>query len=341
MPRKPTQQQLFDELLSTYELKIAEAFRAAVAEVGAKADLGAIIEALKAHDITRAIQALHLDPAAYGPLYDALQASYIAGGNAGLFVLPTLKDAAGTALVIRFNARNLRAEQWLRDHSSNLIARIVDDQRTAVRTVLETRMAEGANPRTAALDIVGRISRVTGKRAGGILGLTAEQEGWASRYAAELSGTPNPKALERKLRDKRFDRTVAKAIRDEQPIPAETLGKMIAAYRNRALRLRGEMIGRSEALRSLNAANYEALRQAVEGGLDPSTIRRIWRSAGDLRVRHTHMALNGETVGLEQRFHSPSGALLLYPGDPTAPAAETIACRCIVSTRIDHLANLR
>jgi hypothetical protein len=342
MARRPTQHQLFDELLTRYEKEIADAFRAAIADLRAGADLQRVIAALSRGDILAAMDALNLEPAALGPLYDALQASYVAGGQAAV---SGIVPPRSLAMVIRFDARNARAEVWLRQHSSELVTGILDDQRTAVRTVLTNRMAQGANPRTTALDIVGRISRVSGKREGGYVGLTTAQTGWVANYEAGLSSTPpSADVLTRKLRDRRFDRSVAKAIREGQPIPAELRQKMVAAYKNRALKHRGDVIGLTEALRSLQAAKLEAYRQAADQGkVSESAITRTWRDASDLRVRHTHAVMDGQKIqGLSEPFRSPSGALLMYPGDTSfgAPASETARCRCDAAYRVDFLAGV-
>ena len=342
MPRKPTQQQVFDELLTHYEGVIADAFRAAVADLRTAAELQRVITALAAGDLNGAMAALHIEPAAYGPLQDAITQAYIGGGTAGA---ATANAQTSPAVVIRFNARNFRAEVWLRDHSSNLITRIVDDQRAAVRQALAAGMERGVNPRTSALDIVGRVNRATGQREGGIIGLTAQQEAFARNARDELaSGDPAQlrKYLERGRRDARFDRTIAKAIRDETPVPADIIGKATERYKARLLELRGTTIGRTEAMASLNAAKQEAYLQAVDAGqVSEADIRRVWDATGDLRTRRTHAVLDGKSAGLREPFHSPSGAFLMYPGDPSAPAAETANCRCTVNFRIDFLSNIR
>lgn len=54
-----------------------------------------------------------------------------------------------------------------------------------------------------------------------------------------------------------------------------------------------------------------------------------WVTRGDSRVRHSHQALDGQTIPLTQQFTIPnSGIAIRYPGDMTAPLSETINCRC-------------
>jgi hypothetical protein len=145
------------------------------------------------------------------------------------------------------------------------------------------------------------------------------------------------------LRDKRFDRTVAAAIRDGKPMPRDVVDKIVMRYRDSALRYRGEMIGRTEALQSLNRAEYEATKQAVDmGAVASDHVMREWDSAGDKRVRWSHKMLDGQRVGLDEPFISPSGAKMMHPGDTSlgAGANEVVACRCRVRSVIDWLADL-
>lgn len=315
---------------------------AAAEDLRAGADVQRLTAAIQANDLPGAIAALNLDPAAFNDLLEALREAYLAGGQGAVQTM----RAPATVGVIRFDGRNVAAERWLQDHSSELVTRILTDQREAIRVKLSEGMADGANPRSTALEIVGRLNRASGKREGGLLGLTAQQAGYVASARQELS-SGDPEALQHYLtrgrRDKRFDRSVLKAIREEKPLPADIARKAVAQYESRLLQLRGEMIARSETLRSLQAAKHQAYMQAVESGkLSSTAVRRVWRDVGDLRVRHTHRLLDGDTVGLNEPFRSPSGALMMYPGDTSlgAPASETIACRCDVNYRVDFLANV-
>lgn len=335
----------FDALLSKYEKELIDAFAEAIEDLRSQAEVRRVIEMLERGDVEAAMQALHIDRAAFQPVSSAVGRAYQAGGSFGASIMPK-RDADGLRLVIRFDGSNPRAEAWLRDHSATLVTRIVEDQRVAVRAALVGGMERGENPRRTALDVIGRTNKATGKREGSILGLTSPQERAVTAARAELASA-DPAVLraflDRKRRDKRFDRSIEKAIREGKPLPAKDAQRIGDRYADRLLALRGEMLARTEALTSLHAGQYQALLQAVDAGkVQANQIRRTWRSAADARVRHTHRGLNGDTVGLDEAFVSPSGARLRFPGDTAlgAPASETIGCRCWCSSRIDFLANL-
>lgn len=346
MAKTRSQARLYEELADRYGRAVADAFFRALDDIRSAAEIQRLTAAIEAGQIEEALDALHIEPEAYEEMLDRIREAHTEGGRAAAEFMPSRRPD-GTALVVRFSGRNPEAERWLRDHSSRLISRITDDQRAAVRASLRDSMEAGVNPRSAALRIVGTLNRATGKREGGVLGLTAAQEGYVRNARAELaSGDPASLRayLGRSRRNKVFDRSIQKAIRDETPVPPETIRKAVAAYEASLLKLRGETIGRVEAMTSLQAAKFEAYRQAVESGqVVENAVRKVWRSAGDFRVRHTHMALNGDSAGLNEAFRSPSGARLRFPMDTAlgAPASETIGCRCDAEYRIDFLANVR
>jgi hypothetical protein len=102
-------------------------------------------------------------------------------------------------------------------------------------------------------------------------------------------------------------------------------------YENRLLALRGETIGRFEALQATNAAKREAFEQVIlKAGIDSTTVTKGWRATHDDRTRDAHVAMDHQEVGFNQPFVSPDGALLMYPGDMSlgAPLKDTIVCRC-------------
>lgn len=330
-----------EQLISAWSPRLRQAFTQGVYSLRDAAQIAVIVKMLEAGDVDGALRAVGLDPLAFKGFDQAITSAFDSGGSATVAGLPSLVESSGLSLKIGFDARNPRAEQWLKDHSSTMITSIMDDQRNAVRQFLQASLQTGANPKDAAIDLVGRVSADTGKREGGVIGLTATQEAWARNYAQELA-QGDAGALTRTLRDKRFDASVKTAIASGKPIPADLQAKMVQAYRNRALRYRGQTIGRTEAMTALHQSQQEAMQQAFDKGqVQQQHVRKIWHSAEDDRVRETHRVLDGESTSFEGVFTSPSGATLRFPGDPLAPGAETINCRCTLSMRVDRLANIK
>lgn len=230
-------------------------------------------------------------------------------------------------------------------HSSNLVQGIITDQREALRVALVEGLAAGRNPRSTALDIVGRINRATGRREGGIIGLTQGQSGYVRNAFAELTDPARLRAyLGRERRDRRFDPMVYRALDKGEALSAADATRVTARYSDRLLAYRGEVIARTETLTSLAAGRDEGMRQLVEtGAVRAEQVTKMWRATGDQRTRDTHADMDGQEVTLDGLFVSPSGARMAYPGDTEngAPPEETIQCRCYSEVRVDFLAGVR
>jgi hypothetical protein len=338
-----TPRQQLEALIDLFTKDIRSAFFAAIQDVVDNVILRQVIDAIQLGDLAAAFEALGFSPAAMRPLTASIERAFEQGGVMTGKTFPKYLQTAAGRIVFRFDVRNSRAEAWLRDKSSELITRIQEDARITVRNTLEAGMIDGRNPRNVALDIVGRIDPKTGQRSGGVIGLTTHQENWV-RSARQKLITLDEAYFKMELRDKRFDRTVANAIRDGNTLPVDTVDKLIMRYKSNALKYRGDMIARTEAIHALNRSEYEATKQAVEmGAVGADAVKREWDSAGDSRVRWSHRRLNGQKVGLDEAFVSPvTGAKMMHPGDISlgAPAREVVACRCRVRSRIDWLADI-
>jgi len=229
-----------------------------------------------------------------------------------------------------------------------LISGIIDDTKTAVRTVLEAGSIDGHGPRHTALEITGRINRVTGRREGGILGLAWNQTEYVISARRELeSGDPKllNRYLQRARRDKKFDAMVKRAIKSGRPLSAADVDKITGRYKDRLLALRGETIARNETLAALNSGKQEGIQQLISSGKIPaSAVTKKWRATGDDRTRDSHLAMNNQDVRFDEPFVSPvTGARMMHPHDLSmgAPPSETIQCRCFYEIKIDYISTLR
>lgn len=334
------------DLLDQLAPQVQAAFLQSIARITSDVQLAALEDAIRRGDVDGALDILQVGAEYFAPLDRALREAYAEGGD---FTMDFVRDMArkqGARVNVYFDARNPRAEAYTAAQSSRLVVEITQDTREGLRQVLTATMERNTAPRTAALDVVGRLNRATGRREGGLVGLTSQQMEWADTAFSELvSG--DPKALRnyltRKARDRRFDRAVLRALRDEKPIPASEASRIVSRYRDRLLKYRGDTIARTELLGSLHHAQNEGLQQLVDNGtVRADQITRKWDSAEDSATRDSHRAMDGQTVGVNEPFTTGAGYRLMHPGDTSlgAPGAEVINCRCVSRPNIDFIAGL-
>jgi hypothetical protein len=99
---------------------------------------------------------------------------------------------------------------------------------------------------------------------------------------------------------------------------------------------RAEVIARTEALRIMGQASYEAMAQTLEqAGIDPARCISIWNCTLDGRERKSHHNADGQTVRFGEAFNV-GGSRMRYPGDASLGALieERISCRCVPSYEI-------
>ena len=343
MLKRLTEREQIANLLDQYAVSIRQAFLEAVADIANRLTLTLMVARLERGDVPGAVEAIGIERGAFNPVLDKIAEAFNAGGTITADNLPVLRDPEGHRVSVRFDVRNLRAESILRQHSAELVTNIVDDQRTAIRAALSDGLARGQNPRVTALDVVGRVSRASGSRVGGIIGLSAPQAQAVSLASQELSsgkidGLRN--YLTRERRDRRFDKIVLAAIRDEKPIPADMRVRMVGRYADRLLQLRGEVLSQNETHVALFAGKNEAFQQAIDAGkLSPDAVTKTWRHFPSDHPRMQHVEMQGKAVGFNEPFVMPDGTLMAYPHAPGAPARHTLGCKCQADYRVDHVAN--
>lgn len=332
----------YDELLQRYEPKLAAAFMASIREISSNVVLKIVVDALKIGDVTAAVRAIQMDPGAFHLLELALQEAFNAGGVDLVQGLPQLIDPDGMRVIFQFGARNLDAELALRTLSSTMVTAITEESREALRLALEAGLSDGRNPTETALDVVGRVNPVTGKREGGVIGLTTRQVETVEKARAGFRAGDKAAMkhyLTLKTRDKRFDRTVAKAIREGTTLPAEKQAEIIRNLNNKNLKRRGDLVARTETMQALGTSRDVAMQQQIDAGkVQEENISKEWHTAGDKDVRYSHRALNRTTVKKSEPFITPRQNRLRYPGDPQAPLTETAMCRCWCEYKIDYTA---
>lgn len=336
-----------DRIAAEQERLMLQTFNAILGDIKNQAVLQEIVKLLEVGNVDGVIELLGLDETTWQPLGESIRDAYRTGGITGAVQIGTIPTDIGT-LVMRFNVNAPLAQAWLSQASSRLITEIVEDQRQMVRERLTAALERGDNPRTSALELVGRINPQTKKREGGFIGLTSQQASWIDHAREELENL-DESYFDRKLRDKRLDGVIMKAIRNETPIPKKTINAALNRMQQRALKYRGDVISRTESINALRAGQYASIIQAIEkGDLVESDVVKSWDSSGDARTRLTHLQAENdykEGIPLNQPFmvNRASGFgvdAMMYPGDPSGSAENVIQCRCKLIATIDFGAKL-
>ena len=262
-------------------------------------------------------------------------------------VIPRIYIAVGEeevdALAVQLRIRTILRKQDLDDFPANIAFDLTDPvaaeamRQATLAFIREFTEAQRIATREALSQaIVDRVgTRGAARRFRNSIGLTIRQQAAVANYE-RLLGEGSAEALLRDLRDHRFDPTVRRAIASGEPLSRVQIDRMVERYRDRYLAYRAHTIARTETLTIISEAREEGLRQALQQtGLSTNVVVRQWRTTLDAKTRDTHRGMDRQSVaGVDTPFRSPSGALLRYPGDRSAPAAERINCRCVVTHEI-------
>lgn len=223
-----------------------------------------------------------------------------------------------------FNSLDPNVIRELNVHYIRLVSDISNVTRTAIYQNLEANIVAGNNPRQMAVEIKKMI------------GLTPNQEAAVRNYRRGLQ-MGDLSTLESALRDKRFDSSLFRTIQNGGSLSPEKIENMTNRYRERMLKYRATIIARTEAMRAISMGEWQSLNQAEDEGSLTVELLRFWVSAKDERTRYSHREiprLNAKGVAIKGSFITPRGYLLRYPRDPSAPAEETVNCRCRVIYRV-------
>lgn len=318
---------------------MSAAFLGAIERIKSRATLSTLIRHIEAGNVQAALQSLNISPAVFSPVADIAAQSYTAAGHTTADALDGLRGPRGAEMVVHFNGTLPEASQQVMQLGTKITGELSAETLEAARIYLQAGIDGGINPRQTALNLIGRIGP-SGRREGGIIGLTRLQERYVARARANLlSGDPVRMAeyLNLTRRDKRLDSAVKKAIAKGTKLPPAFVDKAIGRLSDSYLLLRGETIARTETLAAMNQGARQATEQMMtENGVPRETVVKVWRTSIDGRERESHRALNRVSVGIDALF--PNG--LLYPHDPNGPPAEVINCRCLVEYDVDYFAGL-
>ena len=217
----------------------------------------------------------------------------------------------------------------LRDEADTFAARfvreIVEDTRATIAGVVQAGVSQGLPP--------WKVARAVRES----IGLTIAQAAAVQNYRRFLEENDS-EALERELRDRRFDPSVERHISGLAQLTDDQIDERVEAYRRRYVGYRATTIARYETLAASNGGAVTAIRSSIATGLLPQSTRKGWLIAHDEmtcpRCRSIPQ-IQPDGVGVDDLFtwryrtkHSGSreGQVQAAPLHPD--------CRCTVTFRI-------
>jgi len=167
-----------------------------------------------------------------------------------------------------------------------------------------------------------------------VMGLTGRDAKAVANFRSALENGDRD-ALRRARRDRRFDKTVEKAISGGKPLSKEQIDRMVDRYAQRALDDRAKEVARQESLAAHHEGQNESYAQLLDtGDITADEITVEWKSVSDGKVRDSHVHLHGQKKKEGEPFEGLF-SLIRYPGDPLAAGPERYGCRCFTKRKID------
>jgi hypothetical protein len=299
-----------ERLLAGMEADVAAAFRDFVRDATSEEVMAAVGDKLATGDINGALDLIGSHIRAAGSVIPSI---FI---DAGAAEAKALAAQVAGAVGVSFDVGEPAAAALMRTSQLDFIRALDDSQRAATREALAVGLDRGQGFAGTARSVRASI------------GLSPDQVRATANYRRLLE-IGSRQALDRQMRDLRFDPTVERAISTGTPLRPEQIDRMVSRYAATALKTRATTIARTESVRILSLAQEESFRQIMLAtGLQAQDVEQSWHTVMDGRERFTHGVMNGQIRGYGELFDSPSGAKLRYPGDPSAPLAEIVSCRC-------------
>lgn len=309
------EQKRLQRLIASYERKIREGFRQKANQAWAAINITELATLIEAGNIEQLLAVAVILPQEVNAV--ALAGFVAAIDQAGKEIF----DATGEVVV--FDDVHANALRIMENRAFVVRTQFAAKQEAAIRAVLLDGIRRGVTPRQQAVAIRASI------------GLTVNQVKAVNNFR-DLLENRDRKVLRRKLRDKRFDRTINRAIREDKRIAQDKIDKMVNRYRDRYINYRAGVIAQTEALSAIHRGKEEMFNHAIAAGhITAESLKNTWVTIPDDNRRHSHATMQGQKRAHGEYFVSGAGNLLLHPGDPFAPIGETAHCRCLKVTRID------
>ena len=301
-------------LLELLEKHLGGSWRSVIEHLRDTNELADVAARIERGDVAGAIQGVEDAAKAFAI---ETHAAYVDSGKAAAEWL----DGEVDDKLIRFDVANHRAVTWAKQNTADLVREVTQEQKDLVRRVVSDGVAAGRNPRDVARDLRDSI------------GLTDKQAQYVANFRKALESGDWSDALGRELLNGNDERAIRAASAADRSLSSSRIDGIVERYRANWVKSRAETIARTEGLRCLHEGTEAMFRQAIDNGdVDADALVRTWNHGRrNKNSRDRHVAIDGEQRKIGEKFSIG----LMYPGDPSADASETLNCGCCLSTRMN------
>lgn len=146
------------------------------------------------------------------------------------------------------------------------------------------------------------------------------------------AGTYLPRPSVKRAKDEAWNRRKFAAEVTQGVLLGESIPKIAARIRNvtNSTAAAATRAARTSVTAAECAGRVAGYHRAADMGIE---LEQAWMATLDGRTRHSHRQMDGERVAVGGEFSNGCR----YPGDPEAPYAETMNCRCTLVAVVDGI----
>jgi len=282
------------------QLAVLKAFRI-IRESLSESQLARIISTGNLDALLDAALRQALMDTAFQPVRDQIRRSV--GQSVTYYAKQIAIPATLPGVTIAFDVLSPHVIDGIRSLETKVVGDLENDVRETVRAFVENGLREGVGPRTIARDL-----RT-------VVGLGPSQLEQVQNFRDALTGQNGRSVADYTLRDKRFDRTIAKG-----DLTPDQVDKMVEVYTRKRVAQNAETVARTATLDAQKLGQHLAMQDAIQKGVyDPNRLVKTWRGVMDSRERDSHIAMEGDTVPWDQ----------LYSNGQMIPGDTEYNCRCV------------
>jgi hypothetical protein len=212
-------------------------------------------------------------------------------------------------IVVMFDHLNPRVIEAMRTLETRVVSGMKEAMRETVRQAIARGLENQVVPRTIARGLRD------------VIGLAPSQEAAVANFRALLEAGDR-EALTRLLRDRRFDRTLERALGSNGTgLSAERIDAMVEAYRRKSVAMNANTITSTAVKDAYKIAQRESWASAIDAGIiGDGELQKRWIGVGDERERTGHLAMNNIVVAFDEPYPN---------GDTYAGEHDPWNCRCL------------